>query len=62
MKLKLKDEYKVLDKTATIIVVGEYKEETGEYFNCELYDSDNVLLSQYRYFTNEDIPEHEILD
>jgi len=62
MRLKLKDEYKVLDKTATIIVVGEYKEETGEYFNCELYDSDNVLLSQYRYFTNEDIPEHEILD
>ena len=62
MKLKLKEEYKVLDKTATIIVVGEYKEESQEYFNCVLYSDNGEMLAQYRYFTNEDIPEHEILD
>lgn len=62
MKLKLKNGYDVLGKTATMIVVGKYKEETSEYFNCELYNSDNVLLSQYRYFTKDDIPANELID
>ena len=62
MRLKLKEEYKVLDKNVDIIEVGEYKEESQEYFNCVLYSDNGEMLSQYRYFTNEDIPEHEILD
>lgn len=62
MKLKLKEEYKVLGVNVDIIEVGEYKEETKEYMNCVLYSDNGEMLSQYRYFTNEDIPEHEILD
>ena len=62
MKLKLKEEYKVLDKNVDIIEVGEYKEESQEYFDCVLYSDNYEMLAQYRYFTNEDIPKYEILD
>ena len=43
------------------IEVGEYKEETGEYFNCSMYNAEGKLLKQYRFFTNEDIPMHEVI-
>jgi len=43
------------------IEVGEYKEETGEYFNCNMYNAEGKSLTQYRYFTKEDIPKHEVI-
>ena len=61
MKLTIIEEYNVLDETAETIEVGEYKEETGEYFNCTLYGVGGKMLTQYRYFTKEDIPKHEMI-
>lgn len=62
MRLELIEEYKVLNETAKYIEVGEYKEETDEYFNCSLYSENNTLLAQYRYFDNFDIPKHKIIE
>lgn len=61
MKLTIIEEYNVLDEVAETIEVGEYNEETGEYFNCTLYSVGGKMLAQYRYFTKEDIPKHEVI-